>query len=119
MRVALSEQQFSSLREEVDAGKDDVRLLQVSPVLFQPSRILIMKILLTHSEASFKELKHDLDISDGNLASHLRALEKAGYIICNKRLEGRRTVTEFILTPTGKQAYQEFMDRIKRVIDSV
>ena len=115
----MSEQQFSSLREEVNAGKDDIGLLQVSPVLFQASRILIMKILLTHAEASFKELKHDLNLSDGNLASHLRALEKAGYVICNKRLEGRRTVTEFILTPNGKLAYQEFMDRIKRVIDIV
>ena len=116
MRLALSEQQYSSLREEVDAGKEDVDLLKVSPVLFQASRILIMKILLTHAEASFKELKHDLELSDGNLASHLRALEKANYIICNKRLEGRRPITEFILTPEGKKAYQHFMGAIKKVV---
>jgi len=117
VRITLSKQQYSSLREEVNAGKEDVDLLQVSPVLFQASRILIMKILLTHAEASFKELKHDLEITDGNLASHLRALEKVGYIMCNKRIEGRRPVTEFILTPDGKKSYQKFLEIIRKVIE--
>ena len=97
---------------------DDVSILEVPQKLFHPYRILILKILYSHGYADFRQLKCDLQITDGNLASHLRALENEGYISVGKRIIDRKPRTTYILTRKGLRAFQQFRDRIVRVMKS-
>ena len=62
-------------------------------------RLGIMAILMVNEEADFNFLKEQLSLTDGNLASHTRALEELGYIVCNKSFVGRKPRTVFQATP--------------------
>jgi len=97
---------------------DDVSLLEIPVKLFHPHRILVLKILYLHGYADFRQLKYDLQITDGNLASHLRALELEGYIEVNKQIVGRKPRTTYTLTKSGLEAFEQFRKSILRVIES-
>lgn len=97
---------------------EDASLLKVPVKLFHPYRILILKILYLHSNADFRQLKHDLQITDGNLASHLRALENEGYIKVYKEIVGRKVRTTYELTKKGLIAFEQFRSCIGKVIKS-
>ena len=56
-------------------------------------RLGIMAVLMVNEEADFNFLKEQLALTDGNLASHTRALEELGYIVCNKSFVGRKPRT--------------------------
>lgn len=95
---------------------DDIDILQIPPKIFHPYRILILKILYMHSGAEFRELKQDLNLTDGNLASHLRALEAEGYITVDKQIVDRKPRTAYVLTKEGFNVYRQFRERIAKVI---
>jgi DNA-binding HxlR family transcriptional regulator len=77
-----------------------------------------MKILVLHSEAEFQELKRELKLTDGNLASHLRALESVGYVGFRKEIEGRRVKTYYYITKEGLDAFNALKDRMKEVFSN-
>ena len=58
-------------------------------------RLGIMAVLMVNEEADFNFLKEQLSLTDGNLASHTRALEELGYIECSKGFVGRKTANCF------------------------
>ena len=58
-------------------------------------RLGIMAVLMVNEESDFNTLKELLSLTDGNLASHTRALEELGYIVCKKAFVGRKTKTSF------------------------
>ena len=58
-------------------------------------RLGIMAVLMVNEEADFNFLKEQLALTDGNLASHTRALEELGYIVCNKSFVGRNRELPF------------------------
>lgn len=97
---------------------DDVSILEVPQKLFHPYRILILKILYSFGYADFRQLKHDLQITDGNLASHLRALEKEGYVKVDKQIIKRKPRTTYTLTKKGLRAFQQLRTRILKVMKS-
>ncbi|MDP2871453.1 MAG: transcriptional regulator [Bacillota bacterium] len=67
-----------------------------------------MNILCSGYQADYSFLKTALSATDGNLASHLRVLESAGYVDVSKRFLGRRPNTLYAATPAGKKAYEEY-----------
>lgn len=93
-----------------------INILRLPSRVFQPYRILILKILYLHGEAEFRELKQDLQITDGNLASHLRALEEDGYIQVHKLIIDRKLRTTYVLTKEGFEVYEQFRKSIAEVI---
>jgi len=97
---------------------DDTGLLEIPTKLFHPYRILILKILYLHGYADFRQLKYDLTITDGNLASHLRALEQEGYIEVSKKIVDRKPRTTYTLTTEGLEAFEKFRKYIREVIES-
>lgn len=97
---------------------EDAGLLKVPAKLFHPYRILILKILYLHGYADFRQLKHDLQITDGNLASHLRTLENEGYINVYKEILGRKLRTTYELTKKGLITFEQFRSCIGKVIKS-
>ncbi|RMG86475.1 MAG: transcriptional regulator [Bacteroidetes bacterium] len=69
-------------------------------------RLGIMSILVVNDSVDFVELKNMLGVSDGNLASHLRVLEKEKYIAFEKKFVGRKPKTSYRATDRGRQAFE-------------
>ncbi len=85
-------------------------------LVYERIRLGIMSALAVNSKMSFSELKELLQASDGNLSAHARKLEDAGYIECKKSFRGRLPRTEYLLTATGRQALERYLDHMERLI---
>ncbi len=79
-------------------------------------RLGIMSILMVNDEMNFNSLKEMLQVTDGNLASHLKGLEEIGYIVVNKGFIGRKTNTTYEATVDGKKAFREHLDALEDLI---
>ncbi len=79
-------------------------------------RLGIMSILMVNENADFRRLKDLLNVTDGNLASHISALEKAGYIIITKQFIGKKPNTAYSATLSGKNAFKVHLDNLEKLI---
>jgi len=79
-------------------------------------RLGAMSILLANNEASFNDLKDLLEVTDGNLASHLRHLEKEGYISVKKSFINRKPNTVYVITETGKSAFEKHLNVLEEIL---
>lgn len=79
-------------------------------------RLGIMSVLMVNDEVDFNTVKETLDISDGNLASHVSALEKAGYVKIEKKFVGKKPNTTYMVTKSGKKAFNEHLDALEKLI---
>lgn len=81
-------------------------------------RLQIMSVLVANQHYNFNSLKELLDITDGNLASHLKGLEKEEYILVNKSFLGRKPNTNYEATDKGKKAFKDHLDALEKLIKS-
>ena len=81
-------------------------------------RLGIMSALAVNEELDFSSLKEFLDVTDGNLASHLKALEKEGYIGVEKSFVDRKPNTRYFMTKEGKTAFDEHLKVLEKLIRS-
>ncbi len=81
-------------------------------------RLGIMAYLSAASPAIFGELRDKVNATDGNLSTHLRKLEDAGYVEIEKRFEGRRPQTRIHLTETGRKAWIDYLARLRTLLDA-
>ncbi|KXB03587.1 transcriptional regulator [candidate division MSBL1 archaeon SCGC-AAA261O19] len=88
-------------------------------LVHQPTRLRILSRLYTQGEASFTELGENLDLTEGNLSSHLRKLEDAGYVQVEKAFEDRKPKTTYRLTREGEDALEDHVKRLEKIIDSL
>jgi DNA-binding MarR family transcriptional regulator len=79
-------------------------------------RLGIMSILMVNESADFSSIKDLLELTDGNLASHVKALEGLGYVQCNKQFIGKKPNTKYSITELGRQSFQEHLDALERLI---
>ncbi|CAN5593579.1 transcriptional regulator [soil metagenome] len=79
-------------------------------------RLGIMSILMVNDTVDFTELKEMLNITDGNLASHIAALEKASYIKVTKQFLGKKPNTTYSCTKSGKKAFSEHLDALEKLL---
>ena len=75
-----------------------------------------MSALIAGEDMNFNRLKALLGVTDGNLASHLKALEKAGFIAFEKSFIGRKTNTNYKSTTAGKNAFRTHIDALEALI---
>lgn len=75
-----------------------------------------MSILMVNDYADFNMLKELLGATDGNLASHTKALEKEAYIIVEKQFIGRKPNTRYSASKLGKQAFKKHIDALEKLI---
>ncbi|MGS2763907.1 winged helix-turn-helix domain-containing protein [Sinomicrobium sp. M5D2P9] len=80
-------------------------------------RLGIMSVLMVNEYADFKGLKELLDVTDGNLASHAKALEQAGYITVQKQFIERKPNTRYTATLSGKAAFKKHLDALEKLIN--
>jgi DNA-binding MarR family transcriptional regulator len=79
-------------------------------------RLQIMSVLMTNNAFDFNALKELLGVTDGNLASHIKALEKEKYVSVNKTFIDRKPNTKYKATEKGKAAFKKHLDAMEAVL---
>ncbi|WP_373399543.1 transcriptional regulator [Algoriphagus halophilus] len=79
-------------------------------------RLRVMSILMVNEDYDFNSFKELLEVTDGNLASHLKNLEKQEYITVNKSFVGRKPFTTYSATSQGKKAFEEHLEFLENLI---
>ena len=82
-------------------------------------RLGVMSILMVNEEINFNDLKQMLEVTDGNLATHLVNLEENGYIKVHKGFIGRKTNTPYAITKAGEKAFSEHITALENMIKGV
>lgn len=80
------------------------------------ARLNIMSVLMVNDAISFNALKDLLGLTDGNLATHLRALEESGYVMVQKQFVGRKPNTTYSATLQGRQAFTDHLNALEEFI---
>jgi DNA-binding MarR family transcriptional regulator len=88
----------------------------LDPLLHQPLRTQLAAFLAGAGEVTFTELKRQLDVSDGNLDSHLKKLIAADYVKVRKDDSGGRTQTCYALSDTGRAALQGYIQALQQLL---
>jgi DNA-binding HxlR family transcriptional regulator len=79
-------------------------------------RLQIMSVLLANEHYDFNSLKDLLEVTDGNLASHIKALEKEEYIIVNKTFIGKKPNTQYSVSEKGRKAFIKHLEALENLI---
>lgn len=79
-------------------------------------RLGIMSILMVNEEVDFGTMKELLELTDGNLASHVKALEAIAYIQTKKQFIGRKPNTKYEITELGRKSFQEHLEALSKLI---
>jgi DNA-binding HxlR family transcriptional regulator len=79
-------------------------------------RLGIMSVLTVNDSYDFNSLKETLGVTDGNLASHLKALEENGLIRVNKQFIGRKPNTSYSITETGADLFRDHIKALENII---
>ncbi len=81
-------------------------------------RLGIMSALAVNDMLDFNSLKEYLDVTDGNLASHIKALEKENFISVEKSFVGKKPNTKYFMTKEGKKAFDDHLKALEQLIKS-
>jgi DNA-binding MarR family transcriptional regulator len=87
-------------------------------LVYERIRLGILSALSVTQSMSFAELKELLKTSDGNLSTHARKLEDAGYIACKKEFADRVPKTEYSMTTKGKRAFARHLQHMESLIQA-
>jgi DNA-binding MarR family transcriptional regulator len=79
-------------------------------------RLGVMSILVVNESISFNDLKQMLEVTDGNLATHLQTLEESGFIKVHKGFVGRKTNTTYSITKAGQKAFTDHIEGLEKMI---
>jgi len=79
-------------------------------------RLQIMSVLVANHRYDFNGLKELLEITDGNLASHIKALEKEEYIVITKSFVGKKPNTQYSASEKGKLAFMKHLEALEKLI---
>ncbi|TMI64469.1 MAG: transcriptional regulator [Bacteroidetes bacterium] len=82
-------------------------------------RLGVMSVLMMNEEVNFNDLKQMLEVTDGNLATHLVNLEENGFIKIHKGFVGKKTNTTYTLTKTGEKAFTDHITALESMIKGV
>ena len=117
-----------ALRHEVKTGETEKERLrgvhggapksthEIDRLIHERLRLGIISALAVNDSLTFKELKHTVKTTDGNLSVHARKLEEAGYVNCSKTFAGRTPKTEYNLTAAGRRALERYLDHMEALI---
>ena len=90
--------------------------LQLDRVIHEKGRLTIMSMLAASPELSFTELRDALGMTDGNLTTHIRALQQEGYVSVAKSYQNNRPLTTCALTVTGRKAFAEYINLLEKIV---
>ena len=90
--------------------------LQLDRVIHEKGRLAIMSMLAAAPELSFTDLRDALAMTDGNLTSHMRTLQEAGYVALSKSYQDNRPLTTCSMTAAGKKAFANYIDLLEQIV---
>ena len=90
--------------------------LQLDRVIHEKGRLAIMSMLAASPELSFTEMRDALNMTDGNLTTHIRTLQEAGYVSITKSFQNNRPHTTCSLTSAGKKAFAGYINLLEQII---
>jgi len=90
--------------------------LQLDRLIHEKGRLAIMSMLAATPELSFTEMRYTLGMTDGNLTTHLRALQQEGYLSVAKSYQNNRPLTTCSLTPAGRKAFTEYINLLEQIV---
>ena len=90
--------------------------LQLDRVIHEKGRLAIMSMLAASPQLSFTELRDMLDMTDGNLTTHIRTLQQEGYVSVAKSYQDHRPLTTCSLTATGRKAFAEYINLLEQIV---
>jgi len=91
-------------------------LLQIDRVIHEKGRLAIMSMLAASPELSFIDLRETLQMTDGNLTTHIRTLQEAGYVSVAKSYRNRRRTTTVAMTAAGQRAFRDYLALLERIV---
>jgi DNA-binding MarR family transcriptional regulator len=92
------------------------RAVDLDHLIHERMRLGIITALAPNDSLTFNELKDVLGTTDGNISVHARKLEEAGYVSCEKSFDGRKPRTEYRLTPSGRRAFEKYLNHLEALI---
>lgn len=95
----------------------DFDIESLDEVIHGRLRLGVMAYLSAAESADFNVLKARLQATDGNLSTHLRKLEEAGYVAIHKSFIGKKPLTRVSLTPPGREAFLRYLDAMARLVN--
>jgi DNA-binding MarR family transcriptional regulator len=90
--------------------------LQLDRVIHERGRLAIMSMLAASPELSFTEMRDTLAMTDGNLTTHIRTLQEAGYVSVTKSFHNNRPLTTCSLTVAGKTAFAKYINLLEDIL---
>ena len=94
-------------------------LKNINRLIHEPSRLMIMTQLYIIESADFLFLQNQLQMTPGNLSSHLSKLEEAGYVEIVKEFIERKPHTALKVTKKGRSAFKEYQQNLKQVLNNL
>jgi DNA-binding MarR family transcriptional regulator len=91
---------------------------QLDRVIHEKGRLAIMSLLAASPQLSFTEIRGTLGMTDGNLTTHIRALQQEGYLAVTKSHEGSRPLTTCALTSQGRQAFAAYISLLEQIVQA-
>ncbi|MFM1821149.1 MAG: hypothetical protein RLZZ402_1508 [Bacteroidota bacterium] len=82
-------------------------------------RLGMMSLLVVQEHVDFGQIKENLELSDGNLASHMAALEKIGFVEVRKQFIGNKPNTSYAITAHGRAAFLEHLTSLEKLIKQI
>ncbi len=92
---------------------------QLNKIFDSRIRLGIMSALMVNEAINFNDLKELIQVTDGNLASHLKTLEESAYLKVQKGFVGRKTNTTYVVTKAGEKAFKSHLDALEKMIRSL
>jgi DNA-binding PadR family transcriptional regulator len=89
---------------------------ELDPIIHERLRLGILSALVVQESLSFTELRDLLRTTDGNLSVQARRLESAGYVICDKKFEGRKPKSTYRLSQAGRAALEEYLETLSNLL---
>ena len=89
---------------------------QLNRVIHEKGRLAIMSALAAAPELSFTELRDLLDMTDGNLTTHIRTLQQEGFLSVTKSYQNNRPLTSCALTAAGRKAFAQYIDLLDQIV---
>jgi DNA-binding MarR family transcriptional regulator len=90
--------------------------LQLDRVIHEKGRLAIMSMLAASPELSFTDLRDALGMTDGNLTTHIRTLQEAGYVSVTKSFQNKRPLTTCALTRSGRDAFSTYINLLEAIV---
>jgi DNA-binding MarR family transcriptional regulator len=90
--------------------------LRLDRVIHEKGRFGILSMLAVNAELAFTELRDMLSMTDGNLTTHIRTLQEAGYVSVTKSYRNNRPLTTCSMTPAGKKAFSSYINLLEKII---